>query len=467
MQRIVATGEHEPVRLLAGAKPERPSGDRFRDIYFAALLLSVAAYAFTGKGFAYAGIPPVFPSEILLCAGLVTLALPGPSAAVLASLPNLLLALLMGWTLARTVPFVGPYGVDALRDSVIVMYGLFGLVTANLILQNPSRIDRAVRWMGRFFAVYGTLAAILYVAQKYLDGVMPRWPASNSPLIALRGGEVAVQIGGAAVFALLGLKRSSPLWVAALFVGVVVVSAQSRGGMLAILVPLLLAVLLTGRVRAPLLVLTAVLPIVVALYVGNFELPLQSDRRTVTVSQLVDNAASIFIESDSQDNTLDDTKRWRLKWWDLIFGYTIHGDYFWTGKGFGISLAESDGFLGTGGSGPPLRSPHSAHMNILARSGLPGLVLWIATGLAWVWMVARGIWLARMRGDDEWSRLLIFVLCDWLGVVIDSSFDVAIEGPMVGILFWVLFGAGVGLSMTYGALCRERFAHHRPSGAPW
>ena len=32
---------------------------------------------------------------------------------------------------------------------------------------------------------------------------------------------------------------------------------------------------------------------------------------------------------------------------------------------------------------------------------------------------------------------------------IDASFDVALEGPMVGIWFWCLFGFGIASSMIY------------------
>ncbi|WP_131113615.1 O-antigen ligase family protein [Lichenihabitans psoromatis] len=454
--------------LPAPALAERvPSKGRYHDIYFAALLLCVAAYGLTGKGFAYAGIAPFFPGEIMLLAGMVTFLLPFPSLAVFISPPSILLAMLMVLTIARTIPFIGIYKIDALRDTVIVMYGIFGFVIANLILEKPTRIDQAMRWAGTFFTIYGFSAAVIYVSQKYLGNVIPHWPGSDTPLIALRGGEVAVQAGGAALFGLLGLKRSTLAWVVMLFLGVVVVSAQSRGGMLAVVVPLLLAAVLTGRFKALFLLMLGVLPIVFVLYVTNFEVPMQSDRRTVTVPQLVDNAVSIFVTTHSSDKTLDDTKAWRLRWWNKVIDYTIHGPYFWKGKGFGISLAESDGFLGTGGVGPPLRSPHSAHMTILARTGVPGLTLWIATGLAWLWTMGRSIYLSRRRGDDLWSRMLIFILCDWIGCVINSSFDVALEGPMVGVLFWVLFGSGIGLSLAYEALCRERVANLRAEANPW
>ena len=35
--------------------------------------------------------------------------------------------------------------------------------------------------------------------------------------------------------------------------------------------------------------------------------------------------------------------------------------------------------------------------------------------------------------------------------MIDASFDVALEGPMLGIWFWSLFGLGIASTMVYRA----------------
>jgi hypothetical protein len=35
--------------------------------------------------------------------------------------------------------------------------------------------------------------------------------------------------------------------------------------------------------------------------------------------------------------------------------------------------------------------------------------------------------------------------------LINASFDVALEGPMLGIWFWCIIGLGIGSSMLYGA----------------
>ena len=48
----------------------------------------------------------------------------------------------MAWVLVRTLPFVGVYGFDALRDSVIVMYGGFAFFVIALLLEDARRIKR-------------------------------------------------------------------------------------------------------------------------------------------------------------------------------------------------------------------------------------------------------------------------------------------------------------------------------------
>ena len=62
----------------------------------------------------------------------------------------------------------------------------------------------------------------------------------------------------------------------------------------------------------------------------------------------------------------------------MIINDTFHGPNFWTGRGFGLNLADEDGFAGNDLRGTaPLRSPHNAHMTLLARAGVPGFFLWL------------------------------------------------------------------------------------------
>src|SRR5262249_27281062 len=116
---------------------------------------------------------------------------------------------------------------------------------------------------------------------------------------------------------------------------------------------------------------------------GTYEEAKDSMDRPVSAHQIVENAKSIFGQSGQQ---AEGTKQWRLNWWDIIINDTFHGPHFWTGRGFGINLADADGFAGTSdrhNPRPPTRSPHNAHMTMLARAGIPGVVMWEVVLLSW------------------------------------------------------------------------------------
>ncbi|MDY8108793.1 O-antigen ligase family protein [Fulvimarina sp. 2208YS6-2-32] len=435
----------QPVRVRRG-----DAAIRWHDWYFATLLLAVAGYAIFGKGFAYAGLPPIFPAEVLLALGLLTFVWPRPSGAILSS-PALVLVLAgIAWTLIRTVPYIGQYGIDAMRDAVILVYGLFAIVVANLILERPERIRDALGWATIFFSINALVVIPIYLLQTVLGESMPRWPVSLTPILQVRGGEVAVHLCATAVFALLAFKRSSVLWTIVLVVDIAFVASLSRGGLVSIAIPLALAIVLSGRIRPFLLAGAVIAPLLALFYVGGLQIQLPGIQRTIDVGQIVDNVVSIA--GSSGDKGLDDTKEWRIGWWQQIVDYTLFGEYFWTGKGFGINLAFDDGYAAPSLEGQPLRSPHNGNMTILARAGVPGMVLWIAILATWfstlLWHVAK----ARLAGDRDWSNLFIFLTCYLLAAFINASFDVALEGPMIGVVFWVVFGAGIGSVMVYTRL---------------
>ena len=95
----------------------------------------------------------------------------------------------------------------------------------------------------------------------------------------------------------------------------------------------------------------------------------ESRERLLSFEQLIESVASIA--SGSTVGDLDNTKQWRLEWWATIVDYTIYGDYFWEGKGFGINLADDDGFQ-VNLEDHSLRSPHNGHLTILRGRASPG-----------------------------------------------------------------------------------------------
>src|SRR5689334_51932 len=87
--------------------------------------LCLAMYALLGKGFAYAGFPPVFVGEILLLVAGVSFLAARTARHLLRTLTGLVLLSFVVWqTVCMLVP-TESYGLYALRDSIVWTYSLF------------------------------------------------------------------------------------------------------------------------------------------------------------------------------------------------------------------------------------------------------------------------------------------------------------------------------------------------------
>jgi hypothetical protein len=287
---------------------------------------------------------------------------------------------------------------------------------------------------------------------------LPTVPGSDDvPLIDFKTGDASVHLAGVAAFLLLGLYQIGggtrrgggirPLeWFiwAVWLVGFMFVAATNRGGALASFAAIFTVVLLrpaAARWKIPAIVALATV-LTLGVQVVNTSAPSLVDRdREMSPEQIVTNLKSI-VEGGGGE-ALEGSRRWRLAWWDRIMEYTIHGDLFWTGKGFGINLADDDGFQVA--SDHSLRSPHNAHLTVLARGGVPALFLWVLLqGAFALSMVSAYLRAQRMR-YDWWARLDLWVLAYWVASLVNASFDVYIEGPQGGIWFWSLIGFGMAL----------------------
>ncbi len=99
----------------------------------------------------------------------------------------------------------------------------------------------------------------------------------------------------------------------------------------------------------------------------DFQVEVPGRDRKIAAAQVVENIASVASKTKMDD--LNGTKQWRLNWWRDILDYTVFGKHFWDGKGFGVNLADDDGYQVT--KDGSLRSPHNGHLTMLARAGVP------------------------------------------------------------------------------------------------
>ena len=306
------------------------------DKYVVLLSCVLLGYAVVGKGFAYLGLPPIFIGELALLTGSMVFLRTRCAAAALVSLPSLLLAATMIWVLSRTLPFVPIYGMDALRDSTVIMYGAFAFILLALVLEDGQRINTIIQYYGRFLSIFLPLAPIMLIVIRYFDEYIPTLPVYNVPILLVRPGEVASHVTGAAVFMLAGFRVATFREVISLLIAVLLLSPQ-RGAMLALVIPLVLAMLMLGRMRqliAAVMIALAVLSAAYAVEAALFEHKeaTSSDERSVSARQLAGNAISIFGYANEQT---EGTKTWRIEWWKKIIADTVYGPNFWTGRGFG------------------------------------------------------------------------------------------------------------------------------------
>ena len=451
-------GEPPPNRIAGNLSVVAVSRARqpldWGDAYLHLLCTVLAGYALFGKGFAYVGYPPLLIGEVTMIFGLVVIYRSGCGLAIFASLPSIILAALLLFVVAKVFIAIGFYGLDAVRDGVIVIYGLYAFAVTALLLEKPERFEWIIQTYSGFAWFYGLLGGTVYYITSLGQLALPVWPLSGIPIVYVRLGEAAVHLSAAAVFVLLGLRKVHPLWAVVMIIGIILIS-PSRGGMLACVVPIVIAAILGGQIKRLGRILLFGGALFAFAYAAGVDIPVVSPAgidggRKIGVEQIIDNIESIMGSGDA--GNLEGTKEWRLYWWRTIVDYTFNGPYFWTGKGFGMSLAETDGFAGAEElkeGRAVTRSPHNAHLTMLARAGVPGLALWIAALCAWFGMVVRNIVLARKRGDTRWANIFIWIGCYVTSILIDASFDVALEGPMLGIWFWALFGLGMGASMIY------------------
>jgi hypothetical protein len=453
-----------PSRPLYGPTSRHLAGG---DFYIRVLSIVVLVFAICGHNAAYIGVHPIYISEFMLAAGLWVLLEAGTLSLVLNSAPALFLLLFIVWGVLRTVPYVGTYGSDAFRDGAIFGYGLFAFVVAGLLLQSPVRLVRLLLWYRKFIWLLlfvGTPFFLMNILW-YLVAKLPT-PFNYYVWLIMTNkcGDFAVHISGAFIFLTvlresirpastatgLGTGNARPFvtnWLPIIMILIDLgMTMYQRAASVTFLLVAAITTLAKPKSAFAWRLWSFVGAGVLILAVSGIRVPL-NEGRELSFDQLSNNVKSILGVGKVDTDQLDGTKKWRLDWWKDIVQYTFQGKYFWTGKGFGINLADDDGRqVNRDGS---LRSPHNGHMTILARSGVPGLALWVLLNVTWAGAMLDGFFRARRARQDRWSGVFIFLIAYWAAHLTNASFDVFLEGPIGGVWFWTIFGTGLALQHLY------------------
>jgi hypothetical protein len=429
-----------------------PIGHRVLEgLWLKALLFVLFGYALLDKGFAY-----LFLGETILLLGAMVFLKSGRVMLVFSDPVLLLWGLFAFWGLCRTVPFLSVYRFDAIRDAVIWAYGMFALIIVAFV-NKSSQISRALNTYRKFLRWFLPAIPIVLILAVTLGDSLPTIPWTKTvSILTLKAGDVAVSAAAAVVFLMTFPNRMRgegryeiSTYRTIEFVGVyltaIIVMVMNRGGFLSIV----LAVLLFSALRARKVVwkiaaggivgATLALALFIALPAS-----VQIGNKYWNTGKVLATVASIAGGSD-EGTGHKGTGQWRLIWWRNIIRETAFGPYFWTGRGFGVNLAVADGPFGSVPSEEDvaLRSPHNGSMTVLARMGVPGLLIWLALNVVFAFRLLRAQRRAARSGSQFWSSLNLWILACWLATFTNLSFDVYLEGPQGGIWFWSIIGFGV------------------------
>ena len=395
-------------------------------------------YGVIGRGFAYLGFNPLFVGELVLGLGILAMFSSRHLGEVLKTGTARWLAIFLGWSALMTLPYIPQYGMMALRDGVLWGYGVFGLIVASVVMASP----RIMRWMlvrYRMFALAFLLTAWAMWTISSME--LLKWvtvPGTEVGFFNIKGGDQLVHLAAIAAFVSVGMSRHRMLMLAGILFNFAFLLTSKRAGMVAFVLAFGVLVMMNPpRLKLAGIVYAGLLGVSLLLLL-NPRIDLGGDRE-ISVEQMTDNVVSTFDKSGS--STLDETKSWRLDWWTKIVNYSMTPRYIMTGKGYGINLATDDGFQVR--EDKSLRSPHNAHLNVLARSGVPGFLLWLLVHGTWFLSMLRGAFAAKRKNLYQWHGIFCFLMCYWIALNANASFDVFLEGPMGGIWLWSVMGFGI------------------------
>jgi hypothetical protein len=440
-------------RRPAWADQPLPVTERVFELAFLGLLLG---YLLFDRGFAWLHVPgtPVFVGEAVFALGMLMLITTRVRLASVAraGTPLVVLLLFMLWGLARGLPGIPVYGIDAARDLAMSYYGFAAWFVALLLIGREERLWHWLELYGRAIPWVVVWLGPALLLQDVFDSRPPFVPDGEVSIFAHKIGSIADHATmGLLYFWLIRREEHvlDPRWrtaLTALTVVVVCVAAIiNRGSFVSVAFGVAVLWFIdrrrTGAVVGRIVAIGLTL-LTVAL-VFDVRLPAFSNEREVSAQQFVANALSVIDPTGANEN-LAGTADWRLQYWRTMIA-DVSEHYPLSGLGPGVNLRIR---YGEQDEEPPARDAHNSHVAIYARLGVIGLTLWVLLWWTWFAHMLRVRRFALLRGDIRRAGLAGWLIAAEVMILVNAIFDPTLEGPQVGIWAWALFGVGAILTVN-------------------
>jgi hypothetical protein len=416
------------------------------------LLAYLAGITIIGKGPTYLGIPPLFWGEITMVLSLLLIAPWVKGTLLLRQNRAIAVAIVafMALGAVETAVSFPAWRLNALRDAAVWYYASFFFVGLGLAAKEKYA-DRAWWWLRMFWMVS--------LVWNTADLLMHQKLSQSGPVIPWRGvhlffnstHEAGENLAlGAIIVLCTTTLRNKPIWrlvlvpIALLGLGLFAIQ-QGRGMRLGIATGVLIASTFIfaprwrPRLSTRLVTLSAVAVPLIALVL------LMYPNKFTTIANL-----DRFEEADPSDPV--GTANWRVIWWGSLYDAVMKTNPAF-GLGFGESLHLYHPLLWSLQDDFVVRSPHNFNVTVFARMGFSGLAAWAAILVIGIGSLVRRTWVGIARGQpynpdrrDEMAFWILMLVC----TVVNSSFGVLMEGPVLGIWFWFALGFASGRSLSPG-----------------
>jgi O-antigen ligase len=427
----------------------------------------LAGYLLFDKAFAYIHLPgtPLYVGEMVLVVGGVgVLAATGYLRAAVSEPVLALLAALFLWGLIRFLPGLRAYGIDAVRDFALVYYSLFAFFTAAALARSPGILERLIGRLGRLLP-WLLIWLALDLLLEPLAVNAPNVPGTSVRILTHKPGNAAIAallaLGFLWLFPRGRSARSRAVWSIVALVVIALSATQNRGGLLGATAGMAIGLaFVPDRLR---LIVRALLVVALGLGIAtqlSLAGPTTPQGRSFSASQLLANVASIWGAND--EGNLSGTVQGRDVIWSRILHKQESDKLVIRGSGFGPNLQTQVGVYDAGTDAT--RSPHNSHLDILARTGLVGLLLWVAVWFAWYWHMVAGCRRLARRGLGARRQVAVLCLMVTTAILVSSFFDPQLEGAQVAALLWTVFGAGLAVTSFRGWLGDRTDLHIAAAG---
>jgi len=396
------------------------------------VLLVVSLYLLLNWGFQQVRIPPVggggLPSaEIALVLFLLTI---HPSR-TLARLGGrvYLLPFVIWWTygLGRTLVDTLDVGFWALRDAAHVIESLY-LVVGFVFAAHQTALERFFTWLPRILFI-GAGYGLLYPVNEILWSISPEIMSSNGypvPIIGTMANTAFIMIMAAFYLLLFHGGNVVAIVVATFLIGFPLAMVQARTLYLVtiVLFGFLVAFRRTSTGNVALVITLGAFGLAVMSLVG-----LQLQGRlgaSVSLEFLAGHFLTIFgICSTDLPGVCSAAGgvHQRLGWWENILDQMLVDPFnVLFGLGYGVVLTDHYSL-----SGAAVREPHNSYVTIFARTGVIGIICWVAmmASLVHRWLLAyrhcAGI--GWRVGQNRLMILMVFFISMWILAIGEDGFE--------------------------------------------